>query len=51
MELVSNGVSVKIICEELINDVWYVLNQDLKEEEKQLTLQILKQANNLSKST
>ena len=51
MELVSNGVSVKIICEELINDIWYVLNQDLKEEEKQLTLQILKQANNLSKST
>jgi len=51
IELVSNGVNVKIICEELVNGTWYVSNQNLQEEEKQLTLKILKQANILSNNS
>ena len=50
-DLVSNGVSVKIICEELIEGVWYSSNQNLHEEEKQLTLKILNQANILSNNS
>ena len=48
MELISTGVSVKIICEELVGNTWYSADQSFEEEEKQLTLQILKQANTLS---
>ena len=50
-DLVSNGVSVKIICEELIEGVWYSSNQNLHEEEKQLTLKILNQASILSNNS
>ena len=50
MELVSNGINVKIICEELVDGIWYSFNQNLQEEEKQLTLKILNQASILSNS-
>jgi hypothetical protein len=48
IELVSNGVNLKIICEELVEGTWYLSSQNLLEEEKQLTLKILQQATLLS---
>ena len=50
-ELVSNGVSVRIVCEELINQVWYQSDKNFQEEEKQLVLKILQEASILSNST
>ena len=50
MELVSNGINIKIICEELVDGIWYISSQNLQEEEKQLTLKILNQASKLSNS-
>tara|TARA_B100000965_G_scaffold398891_1_gene417758 strand:- start:235 stop:828 length:594 start_codon:yes stop_codon:yes gene_type:complete len=47
-ELLSNGVKVKIICEELIGDEWFGDNKLYLNEEKNLTLKILEKANQLS---
>lgn len=47
-ELVSNGVNVKIICEDLINDQWFNDDQIYVNEEKKLTLKILEIANQLA---
>ena len=51
IELVSNGINVKIICEELIDGIWYASTQNVQEEEKKLTLKILNQASALSNSS
>jgi hypothetical protein len=48
VELVSNGVSNKIICEVKKGDNWYLSNESFNDEEKNLTLTILKEATNLS---
>ena len=47
-ELVSNGVKIKIICENLIDGNWYLSKSNFINEEKQLTLKILKEASILS---
>lgn len=47
-ELVSNGVDIKIICEKLIDDNWYNTKEIFNDEEKKITLQILKIANEIS---
>jgi len=47
-ELVSNGVDIKIICEKLIDDNWYNSKEIFNDEEKKITLQILKIANEIS---
>ena len=47
-ELVSNGVSNKIICEVKKGDNWYLSNESFIDAEKNLTLTILKEASNLS---
>ena len=47
-ELVSNGVDIKIICEQLIDDNWYNSKEIFNDEEKKITLQILKIANEIS---
>jgi hypothetical protein len=49
-ELISTGVSSDFLCENKKLDTWVIDNQDYFEEEKQLTLQILKTASNLSNS-
>lgn len=46
-ELISNGVNVKIICENLSDNNWYADGMVYTEEEKQLTLKILDAANQL----
>ena len=45
LELVSNGVESNIICQELTNNEWINDNQNYLDEEKQLTLAILTEAN------
>ena len=50
-ELISTGIDLKIICEELIEQVWYRSSKNFKEEEKQLTLKILQEANTLSNNS
>ena len=45
LELVSNGVETNIICQELISNDWVNDNQDYINEEKQITLAILTEAN------
>ncbi len=47
-ELVSNGVTNKIICELKKDDAWYTSDENFGEAEKDLTLVILKEASNLS---
>ena len=48
LELLSNGVNVKIICEEKDGDQWYADNKSFLDEEKSLTLKILEVADQLS---
>ena len=47
-ELVSNGVNVKLLCEEKEGGTWYQDEISYKNEEKNLTLKILDIANKLS---
>ena len=47
-ELISTGVKVKIICEKLINDEWYLSNESFVKDEKKLTLKILETAQTLA---
>jgi len=47
-ELISTGVKVKIICEKLINDEWYLSSESFVEDEKKLTLKILETAQTLA---
>lgn len=49
-ELLSNGVKVKILCEEKIEDNWYADEKIYTEQEKNITLKILEIANQLKKS-
>ena len=48
-ELVSNGVKVKIICENKIDGDWYISSENFVDEEKQITLKILQEAQTLAK--
>jgi hypothetical protein len=48
MELLSNGVNVKILCEEKDESVWYNDGKLYLDEEKLLTLKILEIANQFS---
>ena len=48
MELISNGIDVKLICEEKINDVWVLDEKDYSAEEKKLILSTLSRAKELS---
>tara|TARA_B100001027_G_scaffold13121_1_gene7937 strand:+ start:549 stop:1157 length:609 start_codon:yes stop_codon:yes gene_type:complete len=45
LKLVSNGVETNIVCQRLTKDKWINDNQDYIDEEKQLTLAILTEAN------
>ena len=45
LELVSNGVETNIVCQALSDNEWINDNQDYINEEKQLTLAILTEAN------
>ena len=47
-ELVSNGVTTKIICEKKENDEWFQSNENFQKEEKDLTIKILTEASKLS---
>ena len=47
-ELISTGVNVKIICEKLINNEWYLSDENFTEDEKRLTLKILETAQTLA---
>ena len=47
-ELISNGVSNKIICETKKNDEWLSSKQEFLDAEKNLTLKILSTARDLS---
>jgi len=49
LELISNGVNTKIVCQKYISDNWVQSKEDFTDQEKQLILQILKEANSLSK--
>ena len=44
IELLSTGVDVKIVCQNFIDGTWYMSEDSLTEEEKQLTLKILSEA-------
>ena len=46
-EIISNGVSTEIICENKKADNWYADQNDYLEEAKQITLSILKKASEL----
>ncbi len=48
IELISNGIDVKLICEEKINDVWVLDQKDYSSEEKKLILSTLSKAKELS---
>ena len=48
MELISNGIDVKLICEEKINNVWVLDQKDYSAEEKKLILSTLSRAKELS---
>lgn len=50
-ELVSNGVSTNMICENKKADNWYTDPNDYLEEAKQITLSILKKANELKSNS
>lgn len=47
-ELVSNGVNVKLLCEEKDGDTWYQDKISYEDEEKTLTLKILDIASSIS---
>ena len=47
-ELVSNGVTNKIVCESKVAGEWFVKNEDYIQAEKELTLKILTEAGALS---
>jgi len=51
VELVSNGVNVKIICEDKIDEIWYKSENNYLKEEKELTLKILTEAARLSSNS
>lgn len=51
IELVSNGVNIRLICEQKINNEWYLSEKKLLNEERQLTLKILQEAQILSSIT
>jgi len=43
-ELLSNGVDVNFVCSKLVNDNWIIVDEDYIEEEKNLHLKILENA-------
>lgn len=43
-DFISNGVEVKIICQDKLNDDWVNVSEDFSEEEKKITLTILENA-------
>ncbi len=45
LELISNGVETNIVCQKYINNNWINDNQEYIDEEKQLTLAVLTEAN------
>ena len=49
-ELISTGVEVNFVCEKLIDNDWYSIDQSYVEEEKQLILKILSEASKISTS-
>jgi len=51
VELVSNGVNTKIVCEDKIGESWYRSETSYQVEEKDLTLKILTEAARLSSSS
>jgi len=51
VELVSNGINVKIICEDKIDEIWYKSENNYLKEEKELTLKILTEAARLSSNS
>ena len=48
LELISTGINVKIICENLSNDIWYPSEKNLLSEEKNITLKILEESYRLN---
>jgi len=50
-ELVSDGVDVRILCEDKINEIWYQSENSYLKEEKELTLKILTEAARLSSNS
>lgn len=50
-ELVSNGIKTNFICETNTNGSWITSSESYQQEEKQLTLKILKLASELSETT
>ena len=50
-EIISNGVNTEIICENKKADNWYTDQNNYLEEAKQITLSILKKANELKLSS
>jgi len=51
VELVSDGVDVRILCEDKINEIWYQSENSYLKEEKELTLKILTEAARLSSNS
>ena len=49
-ELISTGVQTNFICEEKNQDLWASTKQSYNEEEKQLTLSVLKKAKEISEN-
>ena len=47
-QLISNGIDTNIICEQKQQDLWISTNEDFSNEEKQLSLKILSEAQNIS---
>ena len=47
-ELISTGVKVKIICEKLVDNEWYLSSDSFTNDEKKLTLKILETAQSLA---
>ena len=47
-QLISNGLNTNIICEQKQQDLWINTNEDFSNEEKQLSLKILSEAQNIS---
>lgn len=50
-ELTSTGIKIKILCENLFENNWYVSDEEFIEEEKQLTLKILQVAKEIEEIT
>jgi len=49
-QLVSNGVESNILCEQKNQDIWVSTNENFSNEENKLSLRILAEAQNLSKT-